>query len=67
MLLLILVVSFQSVPNVSTKAAFRLRQHNSLATVILEPVPCIGDGLPADWRDELNGKLLLLRIDVTLI
>lgn len=31
------------------------------------PLPCVGDGLPADWRDELDGELLLLRINVALI
>ncbi len=32
-----------------------------------ETLPCVGDGLPADWRDELDGELLLLRINVTFI
>lgn len=30
-------------------------------------LPCVGDGLPADRRDELDGELLLLRIDVALV
>lgn len=30
-------------------------------------LPCVGNGLPADWRDELDGELLLLRINVTFI
>lgn len=30
-------------------------------------LPCIGNGLPADRTDELDGELLLLRINVTFI
>lgn len=30
-------------------------------------VPSVGNGLPADWRDELDGELLLLRINVAII
>lgn len=30
-------------------------------------VPSVGNGLPADWRDELDRELLLLRINVAII
>lgn len=32
-----------------------------------EPLPGVGNGLPADRRDELDGKLVLLGIDVTFV
>lgn len=39
-------------------------QNHSMTRDVL---PGVGNGLPAHWRDQLDGELLLQRVDVALI
>lgn len=44
-----------------------MKEEVPLSLNLMVSSPCVGNGLPADRRDELDGELLLLRIDVALV